>query len=57
MQLLRNYEFMKEAYKKYPGAIHCLEDFPNKRPYARQYTWQSDIKIPQFNVTKEVFRN
>ena len=56
-QLIDNYHSMKYAYKKYPGRVYCLEDFPIKTPYDRKYNWLNDIKIPEFNVNKEVFRN
>jgi len=46
--LKRNYEFLEEVFKKYPGDILCLENFPTKRPYNRSYTWSFE---PAMNVT------
>jgi len=54
-QLLENYQSMKYIYNQYPGRVFCLEDFPNQYPYNRNYKWQSKVKIPSFNVQKEVF--
>lgn len=56
-QLIENYMFMKNSYKKFPGNVYCVEDFPHQIPYARRYTWDKDIKIPEFNTHKEVFRS
>jgi len=56
-QLIDNYKFMNWSFKKYPGNVYCLEDFPLQVPYSRIYNWQSDITIPDFNTHKEVFRS
>ena len=56
-QLIENYKFMKTIYKKYPGSVYCMEDFPVKRPYNRKYNWLNEIKIQPFNTHKEVFRS
>ena len=56
-QLIKNYMFIKEIYKKYPDDVYCLEDFPFQKPYTRKYNWISDIVIPPFNPHKEVFRS
>ena len=56
-QLIDNYKFMNYSFKKFPGNVYCLEDFPIQVPYSRIYNWQSDITIPDFNTHKEVFRS
>ena len=56
-QLIDNYMFMKQSFKKFPGAVYCLEDFPIQLPYTRIYNWQCDITIPNFNTHKELFRS
>ena len=52
-----NYKFMKESFKKFPGNVYCLEDFPIQIPYSRIYNWVSDVSIPNFNTHKELFRS
>ena len=56
-QLIENYKFISKIYKKYPGSVYCMEDFPVKRPYNRKYNWLNEIKIQPFNTHKEVFRS
>lgn len=56
-QLIDNYKFMNKSFKKFPGTVYCLEDFPIQIPYSRVYNWQSEITIPNFNTHKEVFRS
>ena len=48
---------MREIYKKYPGPVYCMEDFPVKRPYNRKYNWSNQVNIQPFNTHKEVFRS
>ena len=55
-QLIDNYKFMNKSFKKFPGNVFCLEDFPIQIPYSRVYNWQSEIAIPNFNTHKQVFR-
>jgi hypothetical protein len=56
-ELIDNYKFMNYSFKRYPGSVYCLEDFPIQVPYSRIYNWQTNIKIPEFNTHKEVFRS
>lgn len=56
-QLIDNYKFMNESFKKFPGNVYCVEDFPIQIPYARLYNWEANIEIPSFNTHKEVFRS
>lgn len=56
-ELIDNYQSMNYAFKKYPGTVYCLEDFPVKTPYDRKYNWINKITIPDFNTHKEVFRS
>lgn len=56
-QLIENYQFINKIYKKYPGSVYCMEDFPIQRPYNRKYNWLNEIKIQPFNTHKEVFRS
>ena len=56
-QLIENYKFMKQIFKKYPGSVYCMEDFPVQRPYNRKYNWLDEVKIQPFNTHKEVFRS
>lgn len=56
-QLIENYNFIRNMYKKYPGPVYCMEDFPVNKPYNRTYNWLSEIKIQPFNTHKEVFRS
>ena len=55
-ELIDNYKFMNKSFKKFPGNVYCLEDFPIQVPYSRIYNWQSQIVIPNFNTHKQVFR-
>lgn len=55
-ELIDNYKFMNKSFKKFPGNVYCLEDFPIQIPYSRLYNWQTEITIPNFNTHKEVFR-
>ena len=55
-QLQDNYSFMNYAFKKYGGEVYCMEDFPHQIPYSRKYNWKNDIKIPNYNTHKSVFR-
>ena len=45
--LVANYKFLIDTYKRYPGKIQALEDFPQKRPYNREYNW---INKPVLNT-------
>ncbi len=56
-QLINNYKFMRDTFKKFPGNVYCLEDFPIQIPYSRIYNWLSDVSIPNFNTHKELFRS
>lgn len=56
-QLIDNYKFIKTIFKKYPGSVYCMEDFPIYRPYNRKYNWINEVKIQPFNTHKEVFRS
>lgn len=45
--LVANYKFLIDTYNRHPGKIQALEDFPNKRPYNREYNW---VNKPALNV-------
>lgn len=45
--LVANYKFLIDTYKRYPGPIKALEDFPTHKPYNREYKW---VNKPVLNV-------
>ena len=49
--LKNNYLMMAECFKKFPGEVFCLEDFPKQNPYRSTIIWKKEVtNIPDFNV-------
>lgn len=54
--LKNNYITMGEFCKSHPGDIICLDDFEEKNPYTRVYTWSAGKpEIPDFDVEQAIF--
>lgn len=49
--LKNNYLVMSECFKKFPGEVFCLEDFPKQNPYRTTIIWKKEVTdIPKFDV-------
>ena len=48
--LIDNYNSIQQIYKRYPGDIHCFEDFTTYLPYKRIYNWNYEPRIPHYDV-------
>lgn len=49
--LKNNYLVMADCFKKFPGEIFCLENFPKQNPYRTTIIWKKEVKdIPDFDV-------
>lgn len=54
-QLIKNWEIIREIYKKFPGEVYCLEDRP-QAPYNKKYIWASEPDIPDYDI-ESIFRD
>jgi len=49
--LKNNYLTMAKCFKKFPGEVFCLEDFPKQNPYRSTIIWKKEVTdIPSFDV-------
>lgn len=50
-RLRNNYIAMADCFKKFPGEVFCLEDFPKQNPYRTTVIWKKEVtNIPNFDV-------